>query len=82
MTIGRVALSRPRAAIAVALACCAGLASSLAVTTAGADVSHVGWPHTVVVWFGDTGQVGVGTGTTCSWAAQAPTRSTADRAMT
>ena len=38
------------------------IASAVAVASAGADVSHVGWPHTVVVWFAsNTGQVGVGT---------------------
>jgi Ca2+-binding RTX toxin-like protein len=40
----------------------AALACSLAVATASGDVSHVGWPHTIAVWFaGNGGQVGVGT---------------------
>ena len=38
------------------------IACSLAAGSAGADVSHIGWPHTVVVWFAsNAGQVGVGT---------------------
>jgi Ca2+-binding RTX toxin-like protein len=33
-----------------------------AVPVASGDVSHVGWPHTVTVWFaGNAGQRGVGT---------------------
>ena len=40
----------------------AALACSLVVATASGDVSHVGWPHTIAVWFaGNGGQVGVGT---------------------
>jgi Ca2+-binding RTX toxin-like protein len=35
---------------------------SLSLATANGDVSHVGWPHTVTVWFAtNTGQRGVGT---------------------
>lgn len=35
---------------------------SLGITTASGDVSHVGWPHTVTVWFADnSGQRLVGT---------------------
>ncbi|HEX4035522.1 MAG TPA: hypothetical protein VHX66_13845 [Solirubrobacteraceae bacterium] len=39
------------------------LASLVAVvSSASGDVSHVGWPHTVTVWFaGNAGQHGVGT---------------------
>ena len=38
------------------------IACSAAVGSAAADVSHVGWPHTVVVWFASNGgQNGVGT---------------------
>ena len=41
---------------AVALACSLGIAS------ASGDVSHVGWPHTVTVWFANnSGQTLVGT---------------------
>ena len=42
----------------------AGLAVAIAAAVPGAsaDVSHVGWPHTVTVWFGGNGgQRGVGT---------------------
>ena len=39
-----------------------GLVCSIAVASAAADVSHVGWPHTLVVWFASNGgQTGVGT---------------------
>jgi Ca2+-binding RTX toxin-like protein len=50
----RLCLAIPAALIATGCA--------VAVATAGADVSHVGWPHTVVVWFGaNSGQRGIGT---------------------
>lgn len=42
--------------VSVALAC------SLGIATASGDVSHLGWPHTVTVWFaGNGGQRGIGT---------------------
>jgi hypothetical protein len=38
------------------------LACSIGIATASGDVSHVGWPHTVTVWFASNGgQRGVGT---------------------
>jgi len=38
------------------------LACSIGIATASGDVSHVGWPHTVTVWFASNGgERGVGT---------------------
>jgi Ca2+-binding RTX toxin-like protein len=49
-----------RAAVIVVAAL--ALACSLRIATASGDVSHVGWPHTVTVWFaGNGGQRGIGT---------------------
>jgi len=40
----------------------AALVCSLGIASASGDVSHVGWPHTVTVWFASNGgQRGVGT---------------------
>ncbi len=45
-----------------ALALGALVACSLGISSASGDVSHVGWPHTVTVWFaGNGGQRGIGT---------------------
>lgn len=47
--------------VAIAFAALA-LTCSLGIATASGDVSHVGWPHTVTVWFAsNSGQRGVGT---------------------
>ena len=55
------AASRRSAVVGVAIAAALAL-GVLAVSGASGDVSHVGWPHTVTVWFASNGgQVGVGT---------------------
>jgi Ca2+-binding RTX toxin-like protein len=61
MTRLHSSLRRGRLAIAVA-ATAASLVCALAISSANADVSHVGWPHSITVWFAsNSGQVGVGT---------------------
>jgi Ca2+-binding RTX toxin-like protein len=44
-----------RLRLVAALLAAAALASSLGIATASGDVSHVGWPHTVTVWFASNG---------------------------
>jgi len=51
-----------RRRLAVLTLATAALLGSWAIGTAGADLSHAGWPRTVTVWFaGNGGSVGVGT---------------------